>query len=767
MRFFVTPAYLLLAFALLFAPGIRTGNAQEKPLPGHSLNGEAFNEGPRQAAVLMLGMGAVQFPVTTKSELAQKFITQGIGQLHGFWYFEAERSFRQAAALDPACAMAYWGMAMSNINNPKRAADFMKVAVDKKGATPREQLWINAFGDFFGDGKKGEDGKRKALVRALEELIYECPDDLEAKAFLVFHIWDNGQHGVSIPSRLTVEALAKQVLAVNPMHPVHHYLIHLWNGALGDKHALPDAALCGQAAPGIAHMWHMPGHTYSSLRRYGDAAWQQEASARVDHAYMASARIMPEQIHNYAHNNNWLVEDLEYVGRVHDAADLAMNMIELPRLAPARSQAYNMGRERLIELLVRFEMWENLTALADTMYLAPDPNLDVEVKRQTALGVAFFSLGKKQEGGKYLSSLEAQLKKARDERIAAADAAEAKAKTEKKADDLIAKAMADAMKGFSFRISADEAAIAEVKIYQALANGDTSAVKPLLAAARDIPSERRARIELAIGDKAEAAKLAKEASDADAAKVQPLANLAAVLWSADQKDAARETFDKLRKLSSTLDLDAPVFQRLAPLAAEKNLPADWRIAAAPEPPSRPELKSLGPFRWHPYLAPSWSLAGKDGAVHTLDDFRGKPVLVVFYLGSGCSRCIEQLNIFAPLTHKFADAGIQIVAVSTDSPDALQKTFAQAHDANGFPFPVLANAEMDTFKAYRAFDDFEHIPLHGTFLIDGAGYVRWQDISYQPFREGEWLLGEAKRLLSVPVTEARTAQQSPAVELSPR
>src|SRR5688500_8409273 len=78
------------------------------PLPGHSYHGETFNEGPRQSAVLLEGMGNISFPVTTANEDAQRFISQGVAQLHGFWYYESERSFRQAAALDPECAMAYW-----------------------------------------------------------------------------------------------------------------------------------------------------------------------------------------------------------------------------------------------------------------------------------------------------------------------------------------------------------------------------------------------------------------------------------------------------------------------------------------------------------------------------------------------------------------------------------------------------------------------------------------------------------------------------------
>ena len=72
--------------------------------PGHSLHGEAFDEGPRQAAVLMAGMPKIDFPITTRSPEAQQFFTQGVAQQHGFWYFEAERSHRQASALDPDAA---------------------------------------------------------------------------------------------------------------------------------------------------------------------------------------------------------------------------------------------------------------------------------------------------------------------------------------------------------------------------------------------------------------------------------------------------------------------------------------------------------------------------------------------------------------------------------------------------------------------------------------------------------------------------------------
>lgn len=130
-------------------------NEANVPLAGHSEHGDAYNEGPRQNAYLMGGTGKVDFPVTTNVADAQAFFTQGVGQLHGFWYYEAERSFRRVESLDPNCAMAYWGMAQANRENKDRAKAFITEAVEKKeGATRREQMYIDALHKFLTDGKK-------------------------------------------------------------------------------------------------------------------------------------------------------------------------------------------------------------------------------------------------------------------------------------------------------------------------------------------------------------------------------------------------------------------------------------------------------------------------------------------------------------------------------------------------------------------------------------------------------------------------------------
>ena len=421
---------------------------EKEVLAGHSYHGEAFNEGPRQGAYLMEGTGKVHFPVTSENPQVQKFIEQGVGQVHGFWNFEAERSFRQAALLDPDCAMAYWGMALANTGNDKRAKAFIAEAVKRKEkVSGREKMYIDGLNAFIQAGKAKKKDRAQKYTKSLERLIYEYPDDLDAKAFLALQMWKNRSSDIPISSYLAIDALLQQVFAVEPTHPCHHYRIHLWDHEKPAT-AVSSAAKCGQASPGIAHMWHMPGHIFSRLKRYNDAAWQQEASARVDHAHMIRDRVMPDQIHNFAHNNEWLIRNLIFVGRVQDALDLAKNMTELPRhpkfnTLTKRGSAF-YGRQRLFQVLNTYEMWDELIKLSDTRYLRPTENVAEQVKRDRYLGAAYFRSGKKEQGNEQLAMLESRLTELKKKQTEAADAAEAKVRKaakpakkeeEKKADE--------------------------------------------------------------------------------------------------------------------------------------------------------------------------------------------------------------------------------------------------------------------------------------------------------------------------------------------
>ena len=759
---FQKQACLVFAFATSIQPiAAKQGESEEKSLPeGHSFHGEAFNEGPRQKAYLMKGMGRVRFPITTNKQEAQLFFTQGVSQLHGFWYFEAERSFRQAAMLDPNCAMAYWGMAVANRNNVERAKKFINSAKEhRKNASKREKLWIDSEVNYWADTKKNEKDRRRKMVRDLETIIFDFPDDIEAKAFLAVWLWQSSHKGLPISSHMTINMLIQDVLDIEPMHPCHHFRIHLWDSEKPER-ALASAANCGQSSPGIAHMWHMPGHIYSKLKRYQDAVWQQEASARVDHAHMIKDRVLPDQIHNFAHNNEWLIRNLNHLGRVNDAVALAKNMIELPRhpnfntLAKpdvpteyGKRGSSRYGRSRLIETLLRYEMWEEIINLSQTVYLPYTTIPEEQAKRLAAIGAAHYSLGQEEKGTETLEDLDKIFSQLKQLKLDAGTDAEEKARAEKKNDNDTNKAMVDAMNKFNNRFKTVNQYKAELLVYQSISNKDEETFNKQIGKASRISRERKSQLQLKIGNKKEAQKLASQSAKSTN-EVYPLANYVDILWKSEQEKEAIEQFKLLRKISSSIDLEHAVFQRLNPIAKKLNLPEDWRIQnkISHDVGERPSLDSLGPFRWTPSPAAQWSLTDGQGKNHSLNDYTGRPLIVVFYLGKGCAHCIEQLSAFAPEVDSFKQAGIDLIAISTDNVGGLRETF-QLNKDKPFPFPLLSDTSLKVFKQYRVFDDFENQPLHGTFLIDRGGLVRWQDISYEPFTKINFLLKESKRLLS--------------------
>ena len=142
----------------------------------------------------------------------------------------------------------------------------------------------------------------------------------------------------------------------------------------------------------------------------------------------------------------------------------------------------------------------------------------------------------------------------------------------------------------------------------------------------------------------------------------------------------------------------------------------------------------------PSAAPAWSLSDASGKTVSLSQFEGRPVVLIFYEGSGCLRCAEQLNSFSGKAREFADAGIELVAIGTDTPEQLKEALADS----AFPFPLLPDAKLNVFKAYRCVD-FNNRPLHGIFLIDAQGRVSSRRISDLPINDPALVLKEAKQL----------------------
>lgn len=99
-----------------------------------------------------------------------------------------------------------------------------------------------------------------------------------------------------------------------------------------------------------------------------------------------------------------------------------------------------------------------------------------------------------------------------------------------------------------------------------------------------------------------------------------------------------------------------------------------------------------------------------------------------------------------MVDKFNEAGIDVIAISSESQTQLQ-TGLKSFDGK-MAIPLHSNPEIDIFKAFHCFDDFEGQPLHGTFLIDTTGRIRWQDKGFEPFMDPKFLLEESVRLLKL-------------------
>jgi peroxiredoxin len=796
----------------------RTAYCDERYQPGHSHQGEAFDSGPRQDAYLMKETGKVHFPVSSKVPLVQEYIDQGLGQLHGFWFVEAERSFREAMKLDPNCGIAYWGIAMSNEElRPTRARQVAADAVKHtQGLTDREKMYINGFGK----------------ETCFQEIIAKYPTDIEAKAFETWRIFHKSERQKIARSEFdeAIE-LANQVLSVEPMHPIHHALIHIAAATNTEGRALDSAAKCGEASPSIGHMWHMPTHIYYALLRYPEAAWQLEASIRTEHARMIHDRVLPDQVHLYAHNNEWLVRTLLQLGRAHDAERTARQQIDLPRHPhynvierpiarnEAEKQADNnddedslksqervvevhgtsayYGRDRLLQTLRQYEYWDELIDACKSGYIESTAIPAEQGKVHLNLAIAYYCRGNSGDlaaGDKEL----AELRRLRDDQAAARETALAETMNRSERERRRAAALVEGR--YTAGLTQLDGSLVELESYQRLVEGFFLGRKMLLIslavlvavemvvfwvlrrrmvfailslmaaiglggyfferhlALLNLPYDSKnvefafmARKQLEAGDPDVAEWCARQYAENRERQVRPLANLVEILYRVGKKDDARHEFENLREMAGTADLDSPPFARLAPIAREFGLPTDWRLPDKINKTlvNRRSLPSLGPLLWRPWQAPDWKLQDADGRTHTLAEFHGKPVLMLFFLGHDCPHCIQQLEAFSKKAKQFEDAGLTVIAVSTDDLKGIKRSLA-AYGKKKFPFLMVADPKLEAFQSYRALDNFEGIALHGTFVIDANGFVRWHDEGAEPFMDANFVLAEATRLLQRPV-----------------
>ena len=286
-------------------------------------------------------------------------------------------------------------------------------------------------------------------------------------------------------------------------------------------------------------------------------------------------------------------------------------------------------------------------------------------------------------------------------------------------------------------------------LFRSLADGKIGPAFDRFAKATGMRPEALARAHLTARNYGFAESFAESAVAKQPEQIPPLAAQVEILIAVGKTKAAQDAYRKLAVLARDADRDLPVFRRLEPVVASWKADKTWSAPSA-EPASdetraqRVDLTTLGPLTWAPSPAPA--LAGTDtqGKPWSLADHKGKNVVVLFFLGGKCAHCMQQLQLFGKEIDALRGLNTELVAVSTDDREA-SRTLKENRDGIKFPMPILADPRLSTFKTYSAFDDFEDQPLHGTFLIDGQGQVRFQRISADPFLDVEFIKSEAARV----------------------
>ena len=241
-------------------------------------------------------LGTVNFTVSCNAP-AQKQFNRAVAWLHSFEYEEAEKAFSEVSGVDQRCAMAYWGVAMSNYHPlwaPPSDAELKKglTAIQKAkeigGGTPREQAYIAAIEVFYKDHDKLDHRARAfAYSDAMKQLYQGQPSDREAGILYSLTLIATGMMSGDKTYVREKEAakILNGVLAREPQHPgISHYLIHSYDYPALAELALPAARAYAKIAPSSAHAQHMPSHIF--IRR---GLWHEAIKSNLDAKSAAKA----------------------------------------------------------------------------------------------------------------------------------------------------------------------------------------------------------------------------------------------------------------------------------------------------------------------------------------------------------------------------------------------------------------------------------------------------------------------------------------------
>jgi len=256
--------------------------------------------------------GSVSFETSCPGASKEDF-NLGMALLHSFEYDEAEKVFAKVIADEPSCAMAYWGVAMSNYHqvwpSPPLPAELDKglrsvtIAQSLTNKTKREGEYIDAIAQFYKDWPTVDHHTRAlAFEKAMEKLYAHYPSDKEAAIFYALSL-DGAADPMdkSYANQRKAGAILTALYPGEPNHPgIVHYLIHSYDYPELAALALPSARKYASIAPASAHAQHMPSHIFTRLGLWNESITSNLISISSARCYAEGAGIKghwDEEIH--------------------------------------------------------------------------------------------------------------------------------------------------------------------------------------------------------------------------------------------------------------------------------------------------------------------------------------------------------------------------------------------------------------------------------------------------------------------------------------
>jgi hypothetical protein len=291
--------------------------------------------------------GEASFSISC-SPAAQRQFNTAVAMLHSFHYPRTVREFTAIASQEPSCAMAYWGIAISQRSNPlvgpfsqdllRQGWDAIQRARKASQKNDRESAWIEAMAAFYEGYEKVDQRTRTARYEtAMERLHAAYPDDVEAAVFYALALNEAADlSDLTYARQLKAAAILEALQPGNPKHPgIPHYIVHSYDYPQLAERGLSAAALCAQIAPSTPHALHMPSHIFSMRGMWRDVIDADNAADAliVSRATAADRNVNLAGLGGRYHSLDFLMNAHLQLGQLKEAkriVDLRNSLAQLP-----------------------------------------------------------------------------------------------------------------------------------------------------------------------------------------------------------------------------------------------------------------------------------------------------------------------------------------------------------------------------------------------------------------------------------------------------